>query len=90
MSWLDALSGSRPGQRPVPGRNGDDGPAVGGWHEGRPGDDFNEWTDWADILQPLGAVLHHQADGVRYGPGRARTVGTANRRPPGMRTTPTG
>ena len=50
MSWLDALSGSRPGPRPVSGGNGDGAPAVGGRYEGRAGDDFNERADWADIL----------------------------------------
>ena len=77
MSWLDALSKSRPGQRPVPGGNGDGGPAAGGRHEGRAGDDFNERADWADILLPLGAVLHHESGGVRYWtrPGKDRRDG---------------
>ena len=66
MSWLDALSESRPGQRPVPGGTGDGVPAVRGWRKGRAGDDFNGRADWADILLPLGAVLHHEADGERY------------------------
>ena len=77
MSWLDALSKSRPGQRPVPGGNGDGGPAASGRHEGRAGDDFNERADWADILLPLGAVLHHESGGVRYWtrPGKDRRDG---------------
>ena len=77
MSWLDVLSGSRPAPRPVPGANGDGGPAVGGRHEGRAGDDFNEQADWADILQPLGAVLHHESGGERYWtrPGKDRRDG---------------
>jgi putative DNA primase/helicase len=77
MSWLDALSGSRPGPRPVPGGNGDGGPAVGGRREGRAGDDFNERASWAEILLPLGAVLHHEAGGVRYWtrPGKDRRDG---------------
>jgi P4 family phage/plasmid primase-like protien len=77
MSWLDALSEFRPGPRPVPGGNRDGGPAVGGRHEGRAGDDFNERADWADILLPLGAVLHHESGGVRYWtrPGKDRRDG---------------
>jgi hypothetical protein len=77
MSWLDALSGSRPGPRPVPGGNRDGGPAVGGRREGRAGDDFNERAGWADILLPLGAVLHHASGGVRYWtrPGKDRRDG---------------
>jgi putative DNA primase/helicase len=77
VSWLDALSGSRSAPRPVPGANGDGGPAVGGRHEGRAGDDFNERADWADILQPLGAVLHHESGGERYWtrPGKDRRDG---------------
>jgi hypothetical protein len=90
MSWLDALSESRPGPRPVPGGNRDGGPAVGGRHEGRAGDDFNERADWADILLPVGAVLHHESGGVRYWTRPGKTGGTATRRPPGMRMTPTG
>ena len=64
MSWLDALSESRPGPRAAPGRTGDGVAASGGRHEGRAGDNFNERADWADILLPLGAVLHHEADGI--------------------------
>ena len=44
----------------------------------RPGDDFSVRADWADILLPLGAVLHHEAsDGVRYWtrPGKDRRNG---------------
>jgi putative DNA primase/helicase len=66
MSWLDALSESRPGPRPGPGGTGDGVPAGGSRHEGRAGDDFNERADWADILLPLGAVLHHETDDERY------------------------
>ena len=77
MSWLDTLSQSRPGPRPVPGGSRDGVFADGGRHEGRAGDDFNERTDWADILLPLGAVLHHESGGVRYWtrPGKDRRDG---------------
>ena len=67
MSWLEALSESRPVPQLARDGNGP-GAAVGhARHEGRAGDDFNESADWADILLPLGAVLHHQAaSGERY------------------------
>jgi hypothetical protein len=67
MSWLDALSESKAASRPVPGGNAT-GLAEGqGRGEGRPGADFNESANWADILEPFGAILHHKAsDGERY------------------------
>ena len=65
MSWLGALSESKPDPHPVPAGNRVTVP-DGGQGEGRPGDDFSEHTDWADILEPLGAVLHHEAGRVRY------------------------
>ena len=78
MNWLDALSDSKPvppsapgGNKPVPAP----GPAQPGT---RPGDDFSVRADWADILLPLGAVLHHEASGgVRYWtrPGKDRRNG---------------
>ena len=76
MNWLGPLSGSRPDPPPVPAGNGHVLPA-GGQHEGRPGDDFNERADWASILLPLGASLHHEAGGVRYWtrPGKDRRDG---------------
>ena len=77
MSWLDALSESRPSPRPDLAVN-QVGQAVGGArHEGRPGDDFSGRADWADILLPLGAALHHEAAGVRYWtrPGKDRRAG---------------
>jgi hypothetical protein len=76
MSWLDALSESRPDPRPAPG--GNNGALSGGGRgEGRAGDDFNERADWADILLPLGAVLHHETGGERYWtrPGKDRRDG---------------
>jgi hypothetical protein len=77
MSWLDALAEARPDPHPAPGRNGMS--LLGGQVQrgGRAGDDYNERADWADILLPLGAVLHHEAGGVRYWtrPGKDRRDG---------------
>ena len=78
MSWLEALSESKPVSQPAAGGNGSGLAAGQGRHEGRAGDDFNESADWTDILLPLGAVLHHEAaDGERYWtrPGKDRRDG---------------
>ena len=78
MSWLDALSESKPDRRAAPAGNRAALPDGGGRGGGRAGDDFNERADWADILLPLGAVLHHEAsDRVRYWtrPGKDRRNG---------------
>ena len=78
MSWLDALSESKAASRLAPAGKVP-GPLAGqGRHEGRVGDDFNESANWADILKPLGAVLHHEAfDGEQYWtrPGKDRRDG---------------
>ena len=78
MSWLDALSGAKPVPPSAPGGN-KPSPAPGPAEPGtRPGDDFSIRADWADILLPLGAVLHHEASGgVRYWtrPGKDRRNG---------------
>jgi hypothetical protein len=77
MSWLDALSDSKAASRPVPAGNAT-GLAEGqGRGEGRAGDEFNESANWADILEPLGAILHHEAGGERYWtrPGKDRRDG---------------
>ena len=65
MSWLDALSESKPDPRPAPSGNRAALPAGQAQHDGRAGDDYNQSADWADILLPRGAVLHHGAGGVR-------------------------
>ncbi len=78
MNWLDALSESKAASRPVPAGNAAGGAEGRGRGEGRAGDDFNESADWADILEPLGAILHHEAsDGERYWtrPGKDRRDG---------------
>jgi hypothetical protein len=64
MSWLEALSESKPVPQ-ASGKNRAPVPVGQAQHD-RPGDDFSARTDWADILLPLGAVLHHEADGERY------------------------
>jgi hypothetical protein len=78
MNWLDALSGSKPDSPSAPGGNKPI-PAPGAAQPGtRPGDDFSVRADWADILLPLGAELHHEASGgVRYWtrPGKDRRNG---------------
>lgn len=67
MSWLEALSEPRPASQAAPGGKEANPQSVArARHEGRAGDDFNERADWADILLPVGAVLHHEAGGVRY------------------------
>jgi len=72
MSWLDALSADKPVLPPAPAAEAPadtkpippPGPAEPGT---RPGDDYSARTDWAAILLPAGAVLHHQdASGERY------------------------
>jgi hypothetical protein len=77
MSWLNALAESRPDPRPAPARNGIGLPGGQAQRGDRAGDDFNERADWADILLPLGAVLHHEAGGERYWtrPGKDRRDG---------------
>ena len=77
MSWLDALSECKPDPRPVPAGGRVFAPDGDGRGESRAGDDFSERTDWADILEPLGAVLHHEAGRVRYWtrPGKDRRDG---------------
>ena len=77
MSWLDALSESKPDPRPAPSGNRTALPTGQAQHDGRAGDDYNQSADWADILLPLGAVLHHEAGGVRYWtrPGKDRRDG---------------
>ena len=88
MSWLEALSDSKPAPQ-ASGENRALLPGGQAQHD-RPGDDFSARTDWADILLPLGAVLHHEANGERYWtrPGKDRRDGHSATT--GMQTTPTG
>ena len=66
MSWLETLAKSKPVSQAAAAGNGTRPIADHAKNGDRACDDFNERASWADILEPLGAVLHHETGGERY------------------------
>ena len=91
MNWLDALSESKPISRPVPAGNGPIcPPARRGTKAGPVTTSTSPPTGLTSLSHSARCSITRHPTGNGTGPGRARTGGTDTRRPPGMRTTPTG
>lgn len=67
---LDQMPKEEPRERQVR-------PVLASGSAARPGDDFNERADWADILEPHGWTVHHMGGGTTYWtrPGKSKRDG---------------